>query len=221
MTYDPLNPDNADCEMLLEKIAKATDNTIANVQRRVGTDIKKLKAEAKRLENRNPKSTSLVVVDGDQVNIDRRAAEKISDDLGLNLETLRYCFGQLINLLRQSDGKLDADTASAVIQLFLDLRPTDSIEAMLAVSAISTHILSGRLLRHLSVNISTHMASQTVRPLVNLIKTEAAIFEQIDHRRRGPSVQKVVVERVEVSGGQAVVGAVEGGHVLANDGRTS
>ncbi len=95
--------------------------------------------------------------------------------------------------------------------------PPDETEAMLATQMVATHFAAMTLLRRLkgAENISQQDSAGNLA--TKLLRSYAMQVEALT-RYRGKGQQKVTVEHVHVhSGGQAIVGAVQGDGVSTNE----
>jgi hypothetical protein len=98
----------------------------------------------------------------------------------------------------------------SAISLLIGLNPQDAGEAMLAAQLVASHTLA--------MDFSARLSGMGVgipefaRVADRALRTAAHLAEVLDRRRRGPTSQRIVVERVDVrDGGQAVVGSVDVG----------
>ncbi|MCP4545120.1 MAG: hypothetical protein GY835_01485 [bacterium] len=210
--YNPLSPDNAEHEELLHRIARITDEPVAVVHRRVGDCIDDLRDELDCLIGGDT-TGPIVQVSDSRVTVDITRVRQIADALSITSSTIQWCLHRILNVISvDENGAPDEGQANAVVHLFIALAPKDSTDAILTAEALCTDILTERFARLLSRSKGHPSSDRMVKPYCNLIRAKISILEQRDKRRRGPSVQRVVVERVEVSqGGQAIVGAVDGG----------
>jgi hypothetical protein len=110
-----------------------------------------------------------------------------------------------------SGGSLDINGLNAGVAAVHGIAPQDEFEAMLAIQMIGVHKATVEALYHLR-NAGSAQSRETASNAANkLARTFAAQLEALS-RYRGKGQQKVVVEHVHVhKGGQAIVGAVEGG----------
>jgi hypothetical protein len=97
---------------------------------------------------------------------------------------------------------------NAVLAAIDGIRPTDEIEAMLAVQMVATHETAMEMLRRAKQAESTPRLQEYGSLAVKLLRTYTAQVEAIARLRRGGE-QRVIVQHVNVNeGGQAIVGAV-------------
>jgi hypothetical protein len=88
------------------------------------------------------------------------------------------------------------------------IRPTDEIEAMLAVQMVATHETAMEMLSRAKQAESTSRFQEYGSLAVKLLRTYTAQVEAIARLRRSGE-QRVIVQHVNVNeGGQAIVGAV-------------
>src|SRR3954451_20055088 len=91
--------------------------------------------------------------------------------------------------------------------------PRDETEAMLATQMVATHVAAMALLRRLKGVETIQQQDSAGNLATKLLRTYAMQVEALQ-RYRGKGQQKVTVEHVHVhSGGQAIVGTVQGGGV--------
>src|SRR2546423_8051965 len=89
----------------------------------------------------------------------------------------------------------------------------DEVEGMLATQMVATHFATITLLRRLKGADNIPQQASAGSLAVKLLRTYTMQIEALQ-RYRGKGQQKVTVEHVHVhSGGQAIVGAVQGGGV--------
>ena len=98
--------------------------------------------------------------------------------------------------------------SNAVLAAIDGIRPTDEIEAMLAVQMVAAHETEMEMLRRVKQAESTPRLQKFGSLAVKLLRTYTAQVEAIARLRRGGE-QRVIVQHVNVNeGGQAIVGAV-------------
>jgi hypothetical protein len=91
------------------------------------------------------------------------------------------------------------------------IAPRDETEAMLATQMVATHFTAMALLRRLKHVENLPQQDSVGNLATKLLRTYAMQMEALQ-RYRGKGQQKVTVEHVHVhSGGQAIVGTVQGG----------
>jgi hypothetical protein len=126
--------------------------------------------------------------------------------------------GQLaLTFLSQAIGAIagsvapNPDLANAVIALVADLRPRDSIEAMIGVQTVVGHFRAMDLMARSRGRESYGMGEDALKQAMQLMRLTAKQVEALSrYRNRGQ--QHMVVEHVHVhEGGQAIVGPVGGG----------
>jgi hypothetical protein len=125
-------------------------------------------------------------------------------------------FTQLLNTLHTEPGKpVDCATANLALALMHEIGPKDVIEAMLAVQMVATHFGGTDAVRR-AIHFEQSAGGRAVylslaRKLMTLFTAQ---MDTLNRHRGKPSVQKVVVERVNIEpGGNAFVGAVAGAAV--------
>ncbi|MBM3558751.1 MAG: hypothetical protein FJX53_02430 [Alphaproteobacteria bacterium] len=121
---------------------------------------------------------------------------------------------QLIGLLHPDGSKpLSDETVDLVTALLTELEPKDVTECLLVSQMIAAHVGSMETARRGLRPNEAAAAVQTYLGLSGkLMRTFAGQLETLNRSRGKGTVQRVVVEKVNVeAGGQAVVGAVAGG----------
>jgi hypothetical protein len=97
----------------------------------------------------------------------------------------------------------------------MGIQPRDEIEGMLAGQMVSTHNAAMMMLRRLKSVETIQQQNSAGNLATKLLLTYTTQVEALQ-RYRGKGQQKVTVEHVHVhSGGQAIVGAVQGGGVVS------
>jgi|GEM_PF-3973156 len=101
--------------------------------------------------------------------------------------------------------------AEKILAMMAELHPRDGFEGMLISQMLQTHDLAMNQLGRLRCKASN---SEMFSILLNqTAKLQRLFLEQVQaldrHRNRGQ--QRIVIERVDISGGQAIVGSVTGG----------
>jgi hypothetical protein len=106
-----------------------------------------------------------------------------------------------------------AQAINQVLAAVTGIGPRDETEAMLATQMVATHFVAMTLLRRLKSVETIQQQDSTGNLATKLLRTYALQVEALQ-RYRGKGQQKVTVEHVHVhSGGQAIVGTVQGGGV--------
>lgn len=132
-----------------------------------------------------------------------------SDDFNNILAT------QVVNTLwRDTDPEIRQRQFSAALAVLLGVQPADEIEGMLAAQMVATHNAAMECYRRAMLdNQSFEGRREGLNQANKLVRSYTMLVEALN-RHRGKGQQKVTVEHVHVhSGGQAIVGAVEGGGV--------
>lgn len=117
----------------------------------------------------------------------------------------------------------DRDTKIVrAIDLFESLKPSDGIEAMLAVQMVGTYHAAVECLRRAMIPNQPfeghNMALTQAQRLMSLYAKQLAALD----KHRGKGMQKVVVEHVNVAaGGQAIVGSMESQPAMSGAAPTS
>jgi hypothetical protein len=103
----------------------------------------------------------------------------------------------------------------ASLSLLAGISPEDEFEGMLAAQLLASHNAAMECYRRAMIAEQTlEGRKENLGQANKLSRTHAALLEALN-RHRGKGQQKVTVEHVHVhSGGQAIVGTVEGGGVL-------
>lgn len=123
-------------------------------------------------------------------------------------------------LLSQAKGSIffdeygSADKCNLVLAMLHGIRPRDEVEGMLAVQMVGVHNLAMEFVRRAMLKEQTFEGINTaVARADKLMRTFTMQLDALN-RHRGKGQQKVIVEHVHVNeGGQAIVGAIEGGGV--------
>jgi hypothetical protein len=103
------------------------------------------------------------------------------------------------------------DRALGVAAALAEIRPQDPVEGMLASQMITIHTASMMSFARASrPGVSPELYDLHMKHAGRLSKTFSALVEALN-RHRGKGEQRIVIERVTVNGGQAVVGAVDTG----------
>jgi len=102
-------------------------------------------------------------------------------------------------------------TASGLLAAVRDMQPKGTVQAMIATQLVALNHQAMKLLekatRAMSPDLERSYLNQAMKVIKNFVMLADALRKQ---QRNGH--QKIVVERVNVSsGGQAIVGSVEGG----------
>ena len=120
-------------------------------------------------------------------------------------EFTRGILNQAINV-----GDSEADT-NFVLSVVRNVEPRDELETMLATQMAAIHLATMTFARRLSHVENIAQQDSAEKTLNKLARTFTTLVEALKRYRTGGQ-QKVTVEHVTVnSGGQAIVGNVEGG----------
>ena len=113
---------------------------------------------------------------------------------------------------KNSDEEGRKDQVNAAVAGLIGINPNDELEGMLAAQLIACHNASMECHRRAMIGEQTFEGRRENLSQANkLSRTYATLLEALN-RHRGKGQQKVTVEHVHVhSGGQAIVGNVEGG----------
>lgn len=112
---------------------------------------------------------------------------------------------------RNSTQDEQIDRALGVAAAMAEIGPEDPIEGMLGAQLVVVHSASmAAFARATRPNISSELFDMHLKHAVKLSRTYAALVEALN-RHRGKGEQRIIIERVTVNGGQAVVGAVDAG----------
>src|SRR4051812_14545768 len=119
---------------------------------------------------------------------------------------------QVVNALwLEGDAEAQQRQFAAVGAALIGIKPVDEIEGMLAAQMVATHNAAMKLLRRLNNVETIPQQDSTGNLATKLLRTYTMQGEALQ-RYRGKGQQKVTVEHVHVhSGGQAIVGTVQGG----------
>lgn len=119
---------------------------------------------------------------------------------------------QVLNALRLESGtEAQQRQFAAVGAALFGIKPANEIEGMLAAQIVATHNAAMLLLLRLTSAETVRQQDSAGNLATKLLRTYTMQLEALQ-RYRGKGQQKVTVEHVHVhSGGQAIVGAVQGG----------
>ena len=107
--------------------------------------------------------------------------------------------------------RIDEGTSNFVLSVVRGVQPRDELEALLAVQMGAIHSATMMMARRLNLVENIPQQDAAERALNKLARTYAMQMEALK-RYRTSGQQKVTVEHVTVNaGGQAIVGAVQGG----------
>jgi hypothetical protein len=121
---------------------------------------------------------------------------------------------QIVNTLwLDTDPETRDRQFQAAFAALIGIKPADEIEGMLAAQMVATHNAAMGLLLRLKSAETNRQQDSAGNLATKLLRAYAMQVEALQ-RYRGKGQQKVTVEHVHVhSGGQAIVGAVQGGGV--------
>ncbi len=133
-----------------------------------------------------------------------------TDMLAVEMAKLNEVAAMLWFPERIEEKQRDAQIVKA-LDLFNSIKPADGVEAMLAAQMVGTHAAAVECLRRAMIPDQTfagrNSALSHAQRLMGLYTKQLASLD----KHRGKGQQKVTVEHVHVeSGGQAIVGHVEG-----------
>ena len=116
--------------------------------------------------------------------------------------------------LQNSDKETRNQQDKTVLAAMIGIRPTDEIEGMLAAQMIATHNAAMECFRRGMLGQQTFEGRrENLNQANKLVRSFSTLLEALN-RHRGKGQQQVRVEHVHVNqGGQAIVGAVQGGGV--------
>ena len=119
---------------------------------------------------------------------------------------------QVMNALwLEGDAEARQKQYAAAGAALIGIKPADEIEGMLAAQMVATHNAAMKLLQRLKSVETIQQQDSAGNLATKLLRTYATQVEALQ-RYRGKGQQKVTVEHVHVhSGGQAIVGTVQGG----------
>jgi hypothetical protein len=114
-----------------------------------------------------------------------------------------------------SDAERVHERQVASLSMLAGVSPNDEFEGMLAAQLLASHNAAMECYRRAMIaEQSFEGRKENLNQANKLSRTHATLLEALN-RHRGKGQQKVTVEHVHVhSGGQAIVGNVEGGGVL-------
>jgi hypothetical protein len=118
---------------------------------------------------------------------------------------------QVIQTLPETADQPLPNLVKAAMPVLRAIAPRDELEGMLAVQLLALHNTAmGQLSRAAHPDQPVDIANKAVNNATRLVRAFSLQLDAL-RRRRGEGQQKVTVEHVHVySGGQAVVGAVQG-----------
>jgi hypothetical protein len=130
-----------------------------------------------------------------------------SDDDGF----IKGLFNQVLQLSNNGTGSADENQLHFIAGALSGIKPKDELEGMLAAQIIANQILTMKFAGMLYVAGNIERQEAVERIYTKLARTTPALMDTLRSKRNGGR-QKVKVEHVHVhSGGQAIVGNVEGG----------
>lgn len=118
--------------------------------------------------------------------------------------------GILRQLVRASasGGSVDEVNLSFMVAMVKNLRPRDSVEAMLVAQMVSVHVMAMRCAQHLATANDTAQHDSAARALGRLARTFPAQIDALN-RYRSHGEPAITVQNVSVGdGGNAIVGNV-------------
>ena len=119
---------------------------------------------------------------------------------------------QLIGTLHADSKKpIDESTVNAALGMLHEIGPRNGLEAMTAVMMVGSQVGAMETLRRAMHSNQTPAGRELYINLsTRLMKAFATQLEALNRGRGKATVQRVIVERVDVrEGGQAIVGAIE------------
>jgi hypothetical protein len=122
---------------------------------------------------------------------------------------------QIVNTLwHDTDPEERRRQFSAALAVLLGIKPADEIEGMLGAQMVATHSAAMECYRRAMLGEQTFEGRrESLNQANKLVRSYATLVEALN-RHRGKGQQRVTVEHVHVhKGGQAIVGAVQGGGV--------
>jgi hypothetical protein len=122
---------------------------------------------------------------------------------------------QVVNTIwLDSDREARDQQFQAALVPLIGIKPANEIEGMLAAQMVATHNAAMECFRRAMLREQTFEARRENLTQANKLTRSYAMLLEALNRNRGKGQQKVTVEHVHVhSGGQAIVGAVQGGGV--------
>ncbi len=143
-----------------------------------------------------------------------KSINKYEEKTGSDYLTLqRQLMGQLMDAHTWHDGVGGKDAGfntETLLTMFQDIKPRDGIEGLLAAQMVATHNAAMDCLRRAANGQSLKDREQNLKFAAKLLSISTRQIETLN-KHRGKGQQKMTVEHVHVeSGGQAVVGHIEG-----------
>jgi hypothetical protein len=122
---------------------------------------------------------------------------------------------QVVNTLWQdTDPEGRQSQFRAALAVLIGIKPTDEIEGMLGAQMLATHSAAMECFRRSMIRDQTFEGRHEALNQANKLTRSYTTLLEALNRHRGKGQQKVTVEHVHVhSGGQAIVGTVQGGGV--------
>ncbi len=112
-----------------------------------------------------------------------------------------------ITSILAKNGKLNETDINFAYSFLRELKPRDSIETMLAVQMLGTHLLSCSSMTKANYNSSIDAVSENINRTTKLSRTYIAQMEALK-KYRSKGSQKITVEHINVNdGGKAVIGS--------------
>src|SRR3954470_1086648 len=158
------------------------------------------------------KKSSLETVQIPQPGMREAKLKSLGGSCSDDFNTVVSC--QVVNALwLEGDAETQQRQFAAAGAALIGIKPADEIEGMLAAQMVATHNVAMMMLRRLRSVETVQQQDSAGNLATKLLRTYVMQVEALQ-RYRGKGQQKVTVEHVHVhSGGQAIVGAVQGGGV--------
>ena len=177
---------------------------------------RELVAVTRVIKNRQKAPPSRIRRSGDGYTVDTGGQTSIGDR-ALLLDTFGTAdegfFRRLVHQLVNScldRGEINESAADFLLAAVRGVEPRDETEAMLAAQMAAVHAATMRAAKRLNEAATVPAQDSAGVLLTRLTRTFAAQVEALKRYRTGGE-QRVVVQHVTVSGGQAIVGAMSTG----------
>ena len=120
----------------------------------------------------------------------------------------------IASLWQHSNEEMRQQQYQAALTAMMGIKPADEIEGMMAAQMVATHEAAMECFRRAMLGEQSFEGRrENLNQANKLVRSYATLIEALN-RHRGKGQQRVTVEHVHVhQGGQAIVGAIQGGGV--------
>jgi hypothetical protein len=149
-------------------------------------------------------------------------ADLMKQTFGTKDEELQYRFVMQAGTIFPDFTGRELKSFDLVAASLRGIGPRDSLEGMLGVQMVATHVLAMEFMRRAAFNAQTDLGVEVcINRATKLLRTFTSLTETLG-RYRGKGEQKMTVEHVHVyQGGQAIVGQVSQNNNQVNQEKTS